>query len=293
VAYALITPARDEAKNLPRLAACVERQTILPDMWIVVDDGSTDGTGELVRDLAQRHSWIVALSSSGGVKRGGALNRGRRTGRDVVAFHTGVDALRAAYDFVFKLDADVSFDDDYFERQLTKFANDPRLGIASGTCYERVGDNWRPYHVARNHVRGATRCYRWECLQDVFPLEERIGWDAVDEIKANLHGWKTASFPDLPFYHHRLLGARDGARQAWLLEGELAHYLGYRFSYLFVRALFRATREPHALAMIRGFAVARRRRDPRVDAEVVKYLRHEQSLRKLPLRLRQALGRVA
>jgi poly-beta-1,6-N-acetyl-D-glucosamine synthase len=293
VQYVLITPARNEADNLRRLAACVERQTIQPQRWILVDDGSTDETADVMRELAARLSWVVALESPGAVTRSGALNRGRGSGRDVIAFHFGLSVLDGPCDFLFKLDGDVSFEDDYIERQLAKFEESPRLGIASGTCYEQMEGEWTAYHVARNHVRGATRCYRWACLENVLPLEERLGWDAVDEIKANLRGWTTAGFRDLAFYHHRPLGARDGAREAWVLEGELAHFLGYRFTYLCARALFRAHREPHALAMIGAFAAARGRGEPRVDRDVVRYLRREQSIRKLPLRLRQALGRAA
>ena len=292
--YVLITPARNEAQNLERLARCVAQQTIAPQRWIIVDDGSTDDTAGVMRDLAARHAWVTFLDSPGVQSRSGGLHLGRGSGRDIIAFQTGIAALAASADFVFKLDADVSFSDDYIERQLGKFAADPHLGIASGTCYERVGDDWKPYFVARNHVRGATRCYRWDCLRQVLPFEERIGWDAVDEIKANLHGWTTTSFRDLAFYHHRPLGARDGTREAWVLQGELAHFLGYRFSYLVARALFRrARREAHALAMIPAFAAARSRQAPRADAEVISYLRRQQSLRKLPLRLRQALGKAA
>jgi poly-beta-1,6-N-acetyl-D-glucosamine synthase len=295
VQYVLITPARNEAQNLGRLAECVERQTIAPQRWLLVDDGSTDDTADVMRELAARHAWVTFLESPGVQSRGGALHLGRGSGRDIIAFHAGITELSSPSDFVFKLDADVSFADDYIARQLGKFEADSRLGIASGTCYERVGDvDWKPYFVARNHVRGATRCYRWECLQDVLPLEERIGWDAVDEIKANLRGWTTTSFRDLAFYHHRPLGARDGTREAWILQGELAHFLGYRFSYLVARALFRrARREAHALAMIPAFAAARSRQAPRADAEVIRHLRRQQSFRKLPLRLRQALGKAA
>jgi glycosyltransferase involved in cell wall biosynthesis len=293
MSHVLITPARDEADNLRRLERSLLEQTLPASLWIIVDDGSTDGTWELSRELAQRHVWVRALKSPGHVLREGALKDGRRTGRDVIAFHAGIRALDREYDYVFKLDADVSFEADYFARQFAKFDEDASLGIASGTCYEQADGEWRPYHVARGHVRGATRCYRWACLQDVLPLEERIGWDAVDEIKAQLRGWRTQSFRDLCFYHHRVLGARDGARLAWTLQGELAHYLGYRFLYLLCRALFRARREPEALAMIAAYKAAAARGDPRcADADVVQHLREQQSLRRLPLRLRQVLGRT-
>jgi glycosyltransferase involved in cell wall biosynthesis len=292
LSYALVTPARDEAQNLRRLAACLDAQLLAPCDWVIVDDGSTDGTSEIARTIAEERPWVHVLSSPGTVERTGRLEEGRRSGRDVVAFEAGVAALRRRPDVVVKLDADVSIAADYFERLVGEFAVDRSLGIAGGTCRERDGNGWRPYHVTRGHVRGAARAYRWACFADVSPLEKRIGWDGVDEIRARLRGWTTRSIPDLPFYHHRNLGSRDGSREAWMLEGELAYYLGYRVSYTLLRALYRARREPAALAMIGAYFSALWRGEPRrADTDVRAYVRREQRMRRLPARLREVRGR--
>jgi glycosyltransferase involved in cell wall biosynthesis len=292
LSYALVTPARDEAANLGRLANCLVEQTVGPDAWLIVDDGSRDETAEIARELASRHPWIRLLSSPGSQAKDGPLEGGRRAGRDVVAFTTGLAALERPPDIVLKLDADVSFAPDFFECLLAEFEADPRLGIAGGTCWEHDGKDWRPYRVTGGHVRGATRAYRWECLQEVSPLEEQIGWDVLDEIRANLRGWHTRSLPDLAFYHHRALGARDGARRQWEAQGQMAHYLGYRFSYLVLRALWRGRKEPTALAMVPSFLAAKRRREPHCGDDAVRdYVRRKQAVRNLPVRLREALGR--
>src|SRR5206468_1167567 len=99
-----------------------------------------------------------------------------------------------------KLDADVSFGHAFFERLMHEFAADRSLGIAGGMCFEQVGGRWLPQHVTRSHVRGATRAYRFDCLREILPLEERMGWDGIDELKAGVRGWSVRTIPDLPFY---------------------------------------------------------------------------------------------
>jgi biofilm PGA synthesis N-glycosyltransferase PgaC len=287
--YALITPARNEAENLVRLAECLRRQTLLPTEWIIVDDGSDDGTASVADELAQTYAWVRRIDSPG--RRDEQMARGRIGGRDVIAFHAGVAGLRKEAGVIFKLDADVSMSTDYFANQLQKFRANPRLGIASGTCWEQDGTTWKPYYVTRSHARGATRGYRWQCWQDVHPLEERLGWDVIDEVKARLHGWETRSFLDLPFYHHRGLGERDGSVVQWESQGTLAHFVGYRFSYVVGRSLFRARTDISAFRMIRSYLRASVARAERYhDHDVVSYLRREQRFRKVPRRALEALG---
>jgi hypothetical protein len=215
-------------------------------------------------------------------------------GRDVIAFTAGVTALAEAPDVVVKLDADVSFEPDFFARLLDAFEADPRLGIASGVCWELEAGEWRPVHVSRSHVRGATRAYRWRCYEEVGPLVQRLGWDGIDEVKAAIRGWTTGSIAGLPFLHHRAMGERDGSRRAWATQGQTAHFLGYRFSYLMLRTLHRARSDHDALAMLGGYLGCALRREPRYDDLAVRaHLRGQQNLRQVPLRVREALGRAS
>jgi glycosyltransferase involved in cell wall biosynthesis len=287
--YALVTPARDEEKNLRRLAASLIGQTLLPAAWIVVDDGSTDNTAALVEQLAQEHEWISVMSAP---EDGGRLVDGRLLGRDVAAFQAGLEVLPAQPDIVLKLDADVSLLPDFFEGLLQAFQDDPQLGIAGGACFELEDGVWRERWVTGGHVRGATRAYRWACLQDVQPLEPRLGWDGIDEVIAVVRGWHTKSIRSLPFFHHRMVGQRDGLRRAFRDQGSTAHYMGYRPSYLFARALFRMRTSPAAFAMISGYLGAVIRHDPRIaEPAVRRHIRDRQRLRELPKRAAEALGR--
>lgn len=283
--YAVVTPVRNEAENIERLASALAAQSLRPESWTIVDTGSTDETPAIVAALMREHSWIRS-SSLGQL----ALERGGPIAR---AFEAGVQELGEAPGVVVKLDADLSFDPGYFEQLLTQFADDPSLGMASGTCTEETEGVWRERHVTGTTVWGAARAYRWSCLQDVLPLEQRMGWDGVDEFRANARGWQTKTFKDLPFRHHRAEGERDGSvRRARQAQGRAARYLGYRVWYLVLRALWNAMREPAAIAMIWGYAAAAMRREPQcADVEARAYIRRQQSMRRLPLRVLEALGR--
>jgi poly-beta-1,6-N-acetyl-D-glucosamine synthase len=284
--YGVITPVRNEERNLRRLGESLAAQTIRPSSWTIVDTGSTDDTRTFASELEQAHGWVLqtALDDAGVLERGGPIAR---------AFEAGYSELREQPDIVVKVDADVSFDPDYFERLLARFDAEPSLGMASGSCFEQEDGVWRQRFVTGSTVWGAARAYRRECLDAVLPLERRMGWDGVDEFRANVRGWETRAFTDLPFRHHRKEGARDGsARKARFAQGRAAHYLGYRFWYLTLRALWHARTELAALAMIAGFLHAAALRQPRCgDDAARRYLRSQQSPRRLSVRLRQAAGR--
>lgn len=283
--YAVITPARDEAEHLAGLAASLANQTRRPVRWIIVENGSADATLETARRLADELPWLQVVVAQ-------TFSTAPRGAPVVHAFHAGLEALDVPVDVVVKLDADITVAEDYFERLLGAFDDDPELGLASGTCYDRYGSSSQERHVTADHVWGAARAYRWACLQDVLPLEECMGWDGIDVVKARTYGWRTATLRELPFYHHRREGERDGSRwAAWTAQGRAARHMHYRPTYLCLRTAHRLVREPAALAMPWGYLSAAVRREPRcADAAVVAKVRDGQRLRQLPIRVREALG---
>jgi len=283
--YAVVTPVRNEAGNLRRLFASLAGQSVRPVCWVLVDTGSTDGTVELAGSLAREQPWIdfVSQADPGTTKRGGPIVR---------AFETGVARLQSLPDVVVKLDADVSMGSGHFQRLLEAFSANPKLGIASGSAQEIEGGVWRTRHNTGASVWGAARAYRAECLAEVRPLEEQMGWDGIDELKARVRGWTTETILDLPFRHHRAEGSRDGSPwKAWTARGRASHYMGYRAWYLLARTLHHARNERAALGMVWGYAAAIATRQPVCsDADVRGRLRQEQSLRNLRARRREALG---
>jgi biofilm PGA synthesis N-glycosyltransferase PgaC len=284
LSYIAITPARDEVHNLPRLAESLAQQAVRPARWIVVDDGSTDGTGELVAELSHELGFVELAT----IERESGIVRGQPV---VEAFERGLASVASLPDVVVKLDADTSFGREYFGRLLERFDRDPSLGIASGTCFELDPDDvWRERPMVGDNAWGATRAYRTACLNAVLPLERAMGWDGVDAVKAVMAGWRVATFDDFGFRHHRLEGERDGSRwTAWSAQGRASHYMGYAPLYIVLRALHNARREPAALALVSGYASALvRRADTVSDPAVRRHLRRSQSLFGLAARFRQA-----
>jgi poly-beta-1,6-N-acetyl-D-glucosamine synthase len=289
VSHALVTPARDEAASLVVLAASIVGQTEPPTSWVIVDDGSRDTTADVAAELAGRHPWIVLVRSG---RPGAGLSEGRREGRDLLSLLEGLRAVPQPVDHFTKVDADVTLPPDYFERLLAAFAADARLGMASGTRCELRDGTWRPRPLTRSTIAGQCRSYRLACWEAIQPLEPHMGWDGIDEARAVLAGWHVHPVPDLTFRHHRPRGVRDGsAWRARAAEGSAAHWMGYRPSYLLLRALWHARREPAALAMIWGFGSASLTREPPCrDAAARSYIRSQQAARHLARRLREARG---
>jgi glycosyltransferase involved in cell wall biosynthesis len=285
VSYAVVTPARNEAGSLPTLAESLAAQTLPPARWIVVENGSVDETAEVLSALARELAFLEVLGVD-------ATGRPVRGAHIVRAFESAIPVLDPLPDVIVKVDADVTFPADHFEQLMARFAGDARLGIASGTCYEEVDGTWQERHVTGDHVWGAARAYRREVLPVVMPLEPRMGWDGIDQIKANLADWQTATFKDLPFFHHRPEGARDGAAfRARVNQGRASYYMGYRPTYLLLRSVFSLRRDRAALGLVWGYTLEAASRRPRCpDPAVRRYVRSQQSAGHWRRRLDEARG---
>jgi poly-beta-1,6-N-acetyl-D-glucosamine synthase len=287
--YTIVTAARNEADALPRLARALRRQTRLPVCWVIVEGGSSDRTAEVAEEIAAELSWVRLLVLP-------EMGEGERGAPIVHALHAGIDSLDEEPDVLVNMDADVTVEPDYLERLIEEFERDPRLGIAGGSAWEEDGNGtWRQRFVTGGTVWGATRAYRWACLQDVLPLEPRHGWDGIDQLKARARGWRTQTFTSLPFFHHRPEGSRDRSTWAhWFVNGDTAYFMGYRVWYLVARTLHRMRRDPAAIGLLAGFASAAARKSRRLDDPRARaVLRADQSVGAILRRRREALGLAA
>jgi glycosyltransferase involved in cell wall biosynthesis len=284
--YSVVTPARNEADALPRLGEALAAQTILPEKWVIAENGSVDETADVARALADRHGWVQLVVVEDA--------RPRERGAPIVnAFQSGLEHMDSRSDIVAMVDCDITMDSDHFEKLLSEFEARPSLGIASGSLWEFDGSQWRERFNTGSSVWGGLRAYRRTCLHEVMPLEERVGWDGIDEFRARARGWDTATVGHLPFRHHRPEGAHDRSTWAlWRANGETAHFLGYRLWYQVARTLHNMTRDPAALGLMWGYARSALTRQPRLDDAAARaVVRRDQRLRNALGRRREALGR--
>jgi biofilm PGA synthesis N-glycosyltransferase PgaC len=274
--YIIITPVRDEALYIEKTLEAVSCQTILPSQWLIVDDGSVDGTGEILDSRAAQISWIKVIHRK---------NRGFRAagGGVMEAFYAGYSVLNDDdWDFIVKLDGDLSFSPDYFEQCFKVFDAEKELGIAGGTICQLENGQLKVDSVGdpQFHVRGATKIYRRACWEKINPLVKAPGWDTVDEVKANFHGWTTRTFADLKLVQHKPTGGADGFWRNRFKNG-LANYItGYHPVFMLAKCVKRALRKPfflESIALLAGFCTGYLKGIPQVqDDEVIRYLRQQQ-----------------
>lgn len=276
-AYVLVTPSRNEEVFLEKTIISVINQTVRPMKWVIVNDGSTDSTGKIAEQYAAHHPWIEVVNLP--------VREYRNFAAKVHAFNSGREKLKdVQYEIIGNLDSDVSLDRDHFEFLMEKFRQDPRLGVA-GTVFREDGgySSATDSFEGQNHVSGQCQMFRRECFAQIggyFPNEAGgIDWIAV--TTARMIGWKTRSFREKSFFHHRHLGtAGRGIFAAAFSYGEKDYYLGGHPVWELFRVAYRATKRPffvQGLGLASGYAWAmlRRRKRP-VSKELMAFHRGEQ-----------------
>ncbi len=272
--YVVITPVRDEEAYLRFTVESMAAQTVRPIEWVIVNDGSTDRTGEMLDEYCLKYPWIRAVHRK---------NRGfRKSGGGVVeAFNEGLATLTASeWDFIAKLDGDLTFQPDYFEKCFGHFERDPQLGVGGGAIYHVLNGVKTPDPAPKFHVRGATKIYRKACWDGIGGFWQAPGWDTLDEVKANMLGWKTRSFPDIELLHHRLTGSADGRWRGNVKDGRANYISGYHPAFMFIKCVSRLARNPFSVGPIAlgyGYVTGFLKNIPQVDdPQLITYLRSQQ-----------------
>ena len=275
--YVLISPCRDEAQFMRQTLDSVIAQSIRPAKWIIIDDGSTDATPQILAEYRASHPWIEVLVRP---------DRGRRSvGPGVVdAFYAGYDAINPDdYDYLCKLDLDLRLPPRYFELLMERMTANPRIATCSGKAY--VEQNGKL--VAEGHgddtSLGMTKFYRVSCFKGIGGFVREVMWDGIDCHRCRMHGWIACSWdePELRFVHLRPMGSSHLSIYAGRMRhGYGQYFMGTGFLFMTASALYRMNKKPYVLgglAMWWGWlksALARKPRYP--DMEFRKFLRRYQ-----------------
>ena len=248
--YIIISPCRNEADFMRQTLDSVVVQSVLPKKWIIIDDGSTDDTPDIIKEYADEYSWIECIKNE---------DRGARAvGPGVIeAFYKGYDTLDGTeYDYICKLDMDLILPPDYFKNLIAEMKAIPRLGCFSGKPYY-ISDGKKISEKCGDEMCvGASKFYRKQCFDEIGGFVREVMWDAIDCHKARFLGWIARSSDDeaIRFIHLRPMGSS----QKGILTGRMRHgygqyYMGSSFLYFLATAVYRMMRPPY---IIGGLAMA-------------------------------------
>jgi poly-beta-1,6-N-acetyl-D-glucosamine synthase len=289
--YVVVTPARNEAHYIELTIRSMIAQTYQPRKWVIVSDGSTDGTDEIVRRYAAEYPWIELLRMP--------ERRERHFAGKVHAFFAGYERMReVSYEVIASLDGDVTFDAEYFFFLLQKLAEDPGLGVV-GTPFHEGGRPAYDYRFVNiEHVSGICQVFRRECFEAIggyLPLKGG-GIDYVAVLSARMKGWKTRTFTEKACDHHRCIGTAENALlTARFKTGEKDYVLGGHPAWMLFRTAYQMTKAPlilGGLALVAGYCwVWLKRAERPVSPEWIAFRRKEEMQRlKAFIRQRDASG---
>jgi biofilm PGA synthesis N-glycosyltransferase PgaC len=290
--YVLITPARNEAAFIEKTLLSVISQTVLPLRWVIVSDGSTDGTDEIVERYRRGREWLQLVRLPARTDRNFASK--------AHAFNAGYALVRdLAFDVVGNVDADISFGEDFMAFLLERFDTMPALGVAGTHYIEGDFHSYTDSYISESHVNGQCQLFRRACFDEIggyAPIRGGgIDWIAV--TTARMHGWRTRSFAERTFHHHRKMGTAGSSELAARFHyGRKDYFLGGHLLWQLCRSAFQMTKKPYVVGgacLMAGYAwgfLTRQRRA--VSAELMAFHRREQLARlKQLFRNRLALGR--
>ncbi len=256
--FQIVIPAHNEEAYLASTLDSLIRQTLLPTKIIVVNDSSTDRTQDIVNQYAASHSFIHLVQVNSNSK--------HEPGSKVVrAFYKGLEQTDDSYDVICKFDADLIFPQHYLEKISELFQQNEKVGMAGGFCYIEKNNDWVLENLTnKDHIRGALKAYRKECFEQIGQLKRAMGWDTIDELLAQYHGWEVATDETLHVKHLKPTGATY-TKAAKYKQGEAFYKMRYGWALTQIAAIKLAQRK-NSLSFyyncMRGFLKAKNTKSP-------------------------------
>ena len=269
--YYIIIPTYNEEKFISLTLQSLVEQTVLPSKVVVVNDGSTDKTEEIIQLLTEKHSFITLVNkTSESIHLPGS--------KVIQAFNKGLETIDDNYDFIVKADADLIFPPNYFETISNHFQSDNQIGMAGGFCYIEKNGEWILENLTdKDHIRGAIKAYRKETFNQIGGLKPEMGWDTVDELLCKFYNWKVVTDNSLRVKHLKPTGANYN-QAARFKQGEAFYSLGYGFWITAIASLKLALLKKKPFLYfdyIQGFWKAKSAKKPLlVTSEQAKFIRN-------------------
>ena len=269
----IVIPAHNEAEHIGKTLQSLVSQTVVPDKIVVVDDQSTDDTAKIIAEFSEKYPFILSLHTvSSAVHLPGS--------KVIDAFLKGYSLLDEDYDIICKFDADLIFPDNYIERIINHFRNDRQIGMAGGFCVIFKKGKWELENLtSSDHLRGALKAYRKECFLQIGKLKPAMGWDTVDELQAQYHGWKIKTDKELLVKHLKPTGGTYNKSSKYK-QGEAFYRIGYGLPLTIIASLKLALkkRKPELLIdYMSGYFKAKRSRQSllvsREESDFIRKLR--------------------
>ncbi|NNK19000.1 MAG: glycosyltransferase family 2 protein [Maribacter sp.] len=282
--FYIVIPAHNEEAFLAKTLQSLTLQTLQPKRVIIVNDNSTDGTERIIDQFTHNYSVFEKLNISS--------SQEHMPGSKVItAFNKGLEQLDYAYDFIVKLDADLILPANYFENIAMVFANNPKVGLTGGFVYEQNSrGKWELNHpMDKDHVRGAFKAYSKNCFKAIGGLKCAMGWDTVDELLTQYHGYELKTIESLKVKHLRPTGKAYNAKSK-LLQGKAMYAMDYGFLLTMIASFKMSFKQKNMLALyhnLKGFGKARKNRLPKMvtkdEGAFIRRLRWKGIKRKLAL----------
>ena len=290
LSYVLITPARNEAAFIDLTLKSVVAQTVLPLKWVIVNDGSTDDTEDIVRRYTTDYPWIELVQMP--------PRQERHFGGKATAVNAGCERITGLkYDVIGNLDADVSFEPDYFEFLLDRFSENPRLGVA-GTAFREEGLSYNYEFVGIEHVSGMCQMFRRHCFEEIggYQPVKTGGIDLMAVLSARVKGWQTRTFVEKFFAHHRRQGSalHAGLREK-LNIGRKDYLIGNHPVWEIFRSIYQMQYKPYGVGgalILAAYLWNMVRRAERTMPEELMLLRRTEQLNRLKAIARRRLSPV-
>ncbi|AKB65770.1 glycosyltransferase [Methanosarcina mazei] len=275
--YVLMTPCKNEEKSLPKLAESIINQTLTPNLWLIINDNSTDNSPEILRELEKENSWIRVVTSKG-TKRDLSFHYAKvvNDGFSLILQKSSIEKI--SFEYMGLIDADMILENNFFEKIIDRFEKNPSLGIASGNAVYYNGDKLIAEEGRENLPIGGLRVWKKECFIETGGFPISYSADSVSNVLAILRGWDTKKFNDIVGIQTRRTSSAEGLWKGYRTKGESDYYRDYHPLYVIFKFIKYSLTSPSYIGIaylggyIRGIIKIRNKID---IPEVRKYYRNK------------------